>query len=235
MRPVLIISYYWPPSGGSGVQRWLKFTKYLPKNNWKPIIYTPDNPYIEIEDNTLLNDVPVEAEIWRQPIFDLYSLKDKLLGKIGVTQSSGVVPRDKSLKNLLIYWIRGNFFIPDPKVFWVRPSVRFLSKKIKKEGINHIITTGPPHSMHLIGLELKKYFPELKWISDFRDPWSELDLLNEFYLTKLTKKKHVKFENQGLKNADLVLTVSEKWKHDFKRLGANNVEVITNGYDEAEF
>ena len=172
MKKVLIISYYWPPSGGSGVQRWLKFAKYLPKNNWKPIIYTPENPYNEIEDKALLNDIPVEVEVWKQPIFEPYSIKDKLFGKRGVTQSSGVFLDRRSFVNRFLYWVRGNLFIPDPKVFWVRPSVSFLSKRIKEAGIKHIITTGPPHSIHLIGLKLKKSFPELKWISDFRDPWS---------------------------------------------------------------
>ncbi len=235
MRKVLIISYYWPPVGGSGVQRWLKFVKYLPKNNWKPIIYTPDSPYNEIQDKNLLNDIPEEAEVWKQPIFEPYSLKDKLLGKVENTQSSGILSRKKSFKNRLLYWIRGNFFIPDPKVLWVRPSVKFLLDKIKQEDINHIITTGPPHSMHLIGLEIKKAFSDIKWIADFRDPWSELDLLNEFYLTSSSKKKHIKLEKNVLKSANLILTVSEKWQDDFKRLGAKNIALITNGYDADDF
>ena len=145
MKKVLIISYYWPPAGGSGVQRWLKFVKYLPNNNWKPIIYTPENPYIEIKDEKLLSNIPEEAEIWKTPIWEPYTLKDQLLGKENKTQSSGVVSNKKSLKNILLNWVRGNAFIPDPKVYWVKPSVKYLLNKIKQHKIEHIIKIGRAH------------------------------------------------------------------------------------------
>jgi len=235
MKKVLIISYYWPPAGGSGVQRWLKFTKYLPKNNWQPIIYTPENPYFEVKDEALCKDIPVEAEIWKTSVWEPYALKDKLFGKAGKSQSAGVISNKKSLKNKVLNWVRGNVFIPDPKIYWVKPSIKVLLKKINEEGIEHIITTGPPHSMHLIGLGLKKSIPNLKWIADFRDPWSELDLLDEFHLSNSSKKKHQDLEKQVLKNTDVTLTVSETWVKDLKRLGANSVELITNGYDTADF
>jgi len=235
MKKVLIISYYWPPAGGSGVQRWLKFTKYLPKNNWQPIIYTPENPYFEVKDEALCKDIPMEAEIWKTSVWEPYALKDKLFGKAGKSQSAGVISNKKSLKNKVLNWVRGNVFIPDPKIYWVKPSIKVLLKKIKEEGIEHIITTGPPHSMHLIGLGLKKLLPNLKWIADFRDPWSELDLLDEFHLSNSSRKKHQALEKQVLQNADVTLTVSETWVKDLKRLGANRVELITNGYDTADF
>ena len=167
MKKVLIISYYWPPAGGSGVQRWLKFTKYLPKNNWRPIIYTPENPYFEIKDEKLLGNVPAEAKIWKTAIWEPYALKDRLFGKGSQSQSAGVISKKKSLKNKALNWGRGNIFIPDPKVYWVKPSIKYLLKKIMEEGIEHIITTGPPHSMHLIGLGLKRALPQLKWVADF--------------------------------------------------------------------
>jgi glycosyltransferase involved in cell wall biosynthesis len=235
MNKALIISYYWPPAGGSGVQRWLKFTKYLPKYNWQPIVYTPDNPYFEVKDEALLNDIPAEAEIWKTSIWEPYSLKDKIFGKGGESQSAGVISDKKSLKNKVLNWVRGNVFIPDPKIYWVKPSVKVLLKKIKEEGIEYIITTGPPHSMHLIGLGLKKAMPNLKWIADFRDPWSELDLLDEFHLSSSSRKKHKDLEREVLETADITLTVSETWVEDFKRLGANRVELITNGYDADDF
>ena len=235
MRKVLIISYYWPPAGGSGVQRWLKFTKYLPKNNWQPIIYTPENPYFEVKDEALCKDIPVEVEIWKTSVWEPYALKDKLFGKVGKSQSAGVISNKKSLKNKLLNWVRGNIFIPDPKVYWVNPSIKVLIKKIKEEGIEHVITTGPPHSMHLIGLGLKKLLPNLKWIADFRDPWSELDLLDEFHLSKSSVEKHQKLEREVLETADVTLTVSETWVEDLKRLGAKRVELITNGYDSDDF
>ena len=131
--------------------------------------------------------------------------------------------------------MRGNVFIPDPKIYWVKPSVKVLLKKIKEEGIEHIVTTGPPHSMHLIGLGLKKAIPNLKWIADFRDPWSELDLLDEFHLSSTSTKKHKDLEKKVLQTADVALTVSETWVEDLKRLGGGRVELITNGYDAADF
>ena len=235
MKKVLIITYYWPPAGGSGVQRWLKFTKYLPKYNWQPIIYTPENPYFEVKDQALLNDIPAEAKIWKSPIWEPYALKDKLFGKGSESQSAGVITDKKSLKNKVLNWVRGNVFIPDPKIYWVKPSVKVLLKKILEEDIHHIITTGPPHSMHLIGLGLKKAMPNLKWIADFRDPWSELDLLNEFQLNNSSMKKHKDLEREVLQTADVTLTVSETWVKDLKRLGGNRVELITNGYDADDF
>jgi glycosyltransferase involved in cell wall biosynthesis len=235
MKKVLIITYYWPPAGGSGVQRWLKFTKYLPKYNWQPIIYTPENPYFEVKDQALLNDIPAEAKIWKSPIWEPYALKDKLFGKGSESQSAGVITDKKSLKNKVLNWVRGNVFIPDPKIYWVKPSVKVLLKKIFEEDIHHIITTGPPHSMHLIGLGLKKAMPNLKWIADFRDPWSELDLLNEFQLNNSSMKKHKDLEREVLQIADVTLTVSETWVKDLKRLGGNRVELITNGYDADDF
>ena len=235
MKKVLIITYYWPPAGGSGVQRWLKFTKYLPKYDWKPIVYTPENPYFEVQDEVLLNDIPAEAEIWKTPIWEPYALKDKLFDKGSESQSAGVITNKKSLKNKVLNWVRGNVFIPDPKIYWVKPSVKVLLKKIKEEGIEHIVTTGPPHSMHLIGLGLKKAKPNLKWIADFRDPWSELDLLDDFHLSGSTRRKHQKLEKEVLQTADVTLTVSETWTKDLKRLGAERVELITNGYDDEDF
>jgi len=235
MKKVLIITYYWPPAGGSGVQRWLKFTKYLPKYDWKPIVYTPEDPYFEVKDEALLDDIPFEAEVWKTPIWEPYTLKDKLFGKGERSQSAGVITNKKSLKNKVLNWVRGNVFIPDPKIYWVKPSVKVLLKKIKEEGIEHIVTTGPPHSMHLIGLGLKKAIPNLKWIADFRDPWSKLDLLDEFHLISISSKKHKDLEKEVLQTADVALTVSETWVEDLKRLGGGRVELITNGYDAADF
>tara|TARA_E500000331_G_C17273023_1_gene720276 strand:- start:21489 stop:22760 length:1272 start_codon:yes stop_codon:yes gene_type:complete len=235
MKKVLIISYYWPPAGGSGVQRWLKFAKYLPQYGWKPIIYTPENPYFEVKDTALLNDIPNEVEVWQTPIWEPYALKDKIFGKGSKSQSAGVISNKRFLKNKVLNWIRGNIFIPDPKVYWVKPSIKVLSKKIEKEGINYIVSTGPPHSMHLIALGLKRKIPNLKWIADFRDPWSELDLLDEFHLSNSARKKHQKLEQEVLKAADMTLTVSESWMQDLKRLGGQQVQFITNGFDESDF
>lgn len=235
MKKVLIISYYWPPNSGSGVQRWLKFSKYLPSFGWEPIIITPLNPYSELSDSSLKDSIPVNLEVCRYPIWEPYSLKDRLFGKKSKSQNSGLISKEKTFQNNFFNWIRGNLFIPDPKIFWVKPTVKLLLEKIKDENISHIISTGPPHSMHLIALELKKNNNNLKWIADFRDPWSNLDLLNDFNLTHSSRNKHLKLEREVLKLADVTITVSESWVNDFKLLGSKNVKLITNGYDHEDF
>ena len=235
MKKVLIISYYWPPSGGSGVQRWLKFAKYLPKFNWKPIVYTPENPYFDLMDKSLIAEIPNEVEVIKTKIWEPYYLKDKIFGKSKNSQTSGLINNTFTFKNYFFNWIRGNFFVPDPKIFWVKKSIKFLLKYINKNNIEYIVSTGPPHSMHLIALALKKKNKNLKWIADFRDPWSKLDLLDNFHLSYFAKNKNKLLEKNVLLKANLILTVSEKWKDDFKKLGANNVKVITNGYDDSDF
>ena len=235
MKKVLIISYYWPPSGGSGVQRWLKFAKYLPKFNWKPVIYTPENPYFDLMDNSLIAEIPSEVEVVKTKIWEPYYLKDKIFGKSKNSQTSGLINNTFTVKNYFFNWIRGNFFVPDPKIFWVKKSIKFLLKYINENNIEYVVSTGPPHSMHLIALGLKKKNKNLKWIADFRDPWSKLDLLDNFHLSYFAKNKNKLLEKNVLFKANLILTVSEKWKDDFKKLGANNVKVITNGYDDSDF
>ena len=235
MKKILIVTYYWPPFSGSGVQRWLKFAKYLPSFNWQPFIYTPKNPYIKSNDFSLMNDIPKDVQIWKTKIWEPYKLRNLFFKKKLPNQSEGIISNQKTYKNRILNWIRGNFFIPDPKVFWVKPSVKFLINKIKENNISHIITTGPPHSMHLIGLMLKEHFPHLKWIVDFRDPWTDYDMLEDFYLTESSTKKHHKLEKCVIQNADVILSVSETWCEKLKKMGASKIYLLTNGYDSSDF
>ena len=235
LKKVLIITYYWPPSAGSGVQRWLKFAKYLPEFGWHPYIYTPENPDFELKDEGLLSDVPTDCTVIKKPIWEPYSLAKKFSGdkKINV----GVVgdgPNKTSQVKKIMNWIRGNLFIPDPRVFWRRSSVNFLKSYIIKEEITHIVTTGPPHSMHLIGLGLKRKL-DLKWIVDIRDPWSKLDFLDTFYVTKYSRKKYEKMEKEVLSECDIVLGTSPSMKHELLEFDHSKFNCITNGYDREDF
>ena len=234
MNKVLIITYYWPPSGGSRTQRWLKFSKYLPKNGWKPIIYTPISPSFDIEDKDLLNDIEKDRSVENFDLGTLRALEINYLVGLRIL-ILGIIQDKSIIKNKIFNWIRGNFFIPDPKIYWVKPSIKYLSKKLKEERVTHIVSTGPPHSMHLIGLGLKKKNPKLKWIAGFRDPWSELDLLDEFNLTRRSRTKYQELERKVLDNSDVCRAVSETWVDSFKRLGSRNVKLITNGFDEDDF
>ena len=159
-KRVLIITYYWPPSGGAGVQRWLKFAKYLPSAGWQPVIYTPENPELAVEDPSLANDIPAEAEIIKTNIWEPYDWYKKLTGKKGKTINAGFSNEGKKAGILekSAIWLRGNLFIPDARKFWIQPSTRFLSSYLKKHPVDAIISTGPPHSMHLIALGLKQQY-----------------------------------------------------------------------------
>ena len=233
-KKILIITYYWPPAGGPGVQRWLKFAKYLPEFGWKPIIYTPENPSYPLLDESLVKDVPESLEIVRTKIWEPYQLAEKL-NKSNKKFKAGQfdVGSNQSWKSKLSIWVRGNFFIPDARVFWVNPSTQFLEQYLKINNIETIVTSGPPHSMHLIGLNLKKKFPDLKWIADFRDPWTEISYYKHLKLTKKSDKKHRQLESEVFKTADITLATSYSDAENFRKNGANAF-CITNGFDETD-
>lgn len=236
-KKILIITYYWPPSGGAGVQRWLKISKYLANNN-SCFVYTPKNPDFSLKDNSLLNKIHPEITVLKQKIFEPYFLYRALLKKkdrATVNQPSSVDKKGGIIKRVG-KWVRGNFFIPDPRRFWIKPSVRYLKKVISKEQIDVIITTGPPHSMHLIGCKLKKHFGKrINWIADFRDPWTNIDFYDMLQIGKRADAKNRQLENQVLTSCDTLVSVSPTWGKDFEILGAKNVKIITNGFDADDY
>jgi len=203
MQKVLIIAYYWPPAGGPGVQRWLKFVKYLGDYNIEPIVYVPENPTYPITDTSLLNDIPDAIRVLKQPIFEPYGLASIFSKKKTRRISSGIIQKKKkqSLLERTLLWLRGNLFIPDARKYWVKPSIKYLSKYIEDEKINTVITTGPPHSIHLIG-------------------------------SSVAQKKHKKLEGLVLNTADKIIVTSSTTKKEFSALTQKPIKVITNGYDE---
>ncbi len=232
MKKVLIITYYWPPAGGPGVQRWLKFVKYLPDFGVEPIVYIPENPHYPITDNTLQVELPKGITILKHPIREPFKFANLLSKKSAKSISTGVIPRKnkQSLIEKLMLYVRGNFFIPDARKAWVNPSVKFLSRYIEENGITTIITTGPPHSLHLIGLGLKKE-NNLKWLADFRDPWTTIGYHKKLKLTRSSVLKHKELESSVLHGADQILVTSNVTKNEFQAITNKPIEVITNGYD----
>lgn len=230
-KKILIISYYWPPAGGPGVQRWLKFVKYLPEFGWEPTVFIPENPSYPIKDDTLEKDVSENLNIIKTKIWEPYQLAE-IFGKDNKKFKAGQfdVGKNQSWKSKLSIFIRGNFFIPDARVFWVKPSIQNLEKYLKENHYDVLVTTGPPHSLHLIGLGLKKKFPQLKWLADFRDPWTEISYYKHLKLTKLADRKHRKLEEQVFKNADITLATSYTDAENFREKGANAF-CVTNGFD----
>lgn len=232
MKKVLIIAYYWPPAGGPGVQRWLKFVKYLRDFDVEPVLYIPENPSYPIRDEDLVQEVPDDIQILKKPIFEPYSLAGILGRKETQTISSGIIEdsRKQSLLQKVLLFIRGNFFIPDARKFWVHPSVKFLKQELEKQGFDTIITTGPPHSLHLIGLELKKD-TGIRWIADFRDPWTQIGYHEKLKLTASSRKKHEKLEKKVLNAADDILVTSYTTREEFESKTNRPVHLITNGFD----
>ncbi len=224
-------------SGGAGVQRWLKTVKYLREYGWEPVVYTPENPEAPAIDNSLLKDIPEGIKVLKQPIWEPYSFYKKFLGlKKDEKINAGFLTEKKKpgLAEKIAVWIRGNFFIPDARKYWVKPSVEFLSNYLRSNPVDAVVSTGPPHSMHLIALALKQK-TGIKWLADFRDPWTNIDFYNKLMLTKSADRKHRELEMQVLKSADILVTVSSNWAKDFKQLCNREVEIITNGFDENDF
>ena len=238
MKRVLIISYYWPPTGGSGVQRWVKFAKYLPAEGWQPVIYTPENPEQLAVDTSLEAEVPAEAEVIRRHIVEPYEMYKKLLRKSGhskdAVEVNPVNAQNKSLLQKIAMWIRGNVFRPDPRCLWIRPSVRFLKEYLKEHPVDLIVSTGPPQSMHMIGRKLAKA-TGLPWIADFRDPWTKIFYFKHLSMTRATEKWHHKMEKKVLDDATAVVAVSPLVQEDFQAMTQTPVELITNGFDECDF
>ncbi len=237
MKKVLIITYYWPPTGGAGVQRWLKFSKYFRKYGWEPVIYTPSNPDFPINDDTLLKDIPVNLTVLKTSITEPYDIYRKIMRKKktdAVNQGFLSEEKENTLLQSAMIWVRGNFFIPDARKFWIKPSISYLSDYIAKHKIDAVISTGPPHSMHLIAMGLKQKF-NMPWIADFRDPWTQIDFYSQLKLSSYADNKHKKLENQVLTKADKVVTISPSCGIDLEKLGNRKVEVITNGFDTDDF
>ena len=238
MKRVLIITYYWPPTGGSGVQRWVKFAKYLPSEGWQPVIYTPENPEQLAVDTTLEKEIPAEAEIVKTHITEPYELYRKFLKRSGhskdAVEVNPVNAQNKTFLQKAAMWVRGNFFRPDPRCLWIDPSVRFLEKYLKDHPVDLIVSTGPPQSMHLIGRKLAQR-TGLPWIADFRDPWTKIFYFKHLCLTKATEKWHMKMEKKVLDDATRVVAVSPLVQQEFQAMTQTPVELITNGFDECDF
>jgi glycosyltransferase involved in cell wall biosynthesis len=232
-KRVLIITYYWPPSGGSGVQRWLKFAKYLPEFDWEPVIFTPENPDFDLKDESLMKEINPQLEVIKFPIWEPYNLFRKLKKEKSGDTAKVLEKKKKGWVDKLGIWLRANAIIPDPRVFWVKPSVTFLSDLVKNGQFQALITTGPPHSLHLIGFKLHQMY-NIPWLADFRDPWSKWEFLDTLPMLPLVRKRHEKLEKKVLLEANAVTTISPCFKQDFEKLANRKTDLLTNGFDEED-
>ncbi|HSD05870.1 glycosyltransferase family 4 protein [Flavobacterium sp.] len=232
LKKVLIVTYYWPPAGGPGVQRWLKFAKYLPDFDIQPVVYVPENPTYPIVDVNLEKEVSEKVIVLKNKIFEPYQLASVFSKNKTQKISSGIIPNQKKQTFLekTLLWIRGNLFIPDARVFWVKPSIKYLEKYILENNIDIVITSGPPHSLHLIGMVLKQKL-KITWFADFRDPWTTIGYHKALRLSTKAERKHKALEYRVLNTANKIIVTSKTTKTEFEAITNRPITVITNGYD----
>lgn len=238
MNKVLIITYYWPPGSGAGVQRWLKFSKYLPHYDWEPVIITvdPDSATYPARDNSLNREVPSTLSVYKTRARDYFRFYNK--DKTKIPSAGFAVDDGNDLAGFTARFVRGNFFIPDPRRGWNKNAFKKACEIIESQNITRVITTSPPHSTQLIGLKLKIQFPDITWVADFRDPWTDIYYYEKFHPALLSRIIDRRYEKNVLNYADTIITVGQSLKEIFnsKVPGIERkIKVITNGYDEHDF
>ena len=242
VKKVLLITYYFPPSGGAGVQRWLKTIKYLPEFGVETIVLTVDPQvasYPQV-DESLCKEVPDFVKVYKTKTKEILSIYKKVSPQKQVPYGGFANEPNPTLLQKVSRFIRGNFFLPDPRRGWNKYALAKAKEIIEQEGIETIITTSPPHSTQLIGLEFKRLYPHIKWVADLRDPWTDIYYNEDLYPTRWAKKCNLRYESSVLQNADRIITVSEDCRRLFAgkvdvTTFANKISIIPNGFDESDF
>ncbi len=237
MKKVLIITYHWPPSGGITVLRCLKFVKYLRDFGWEPIVFTAENASYQFLDYSNEKDIPEGIEIHKVPIFEPINIFKKLSGRTKAQPIQNITSNSEKKKKAIDHfgmWVRGNFFIPDARYRWIKPSLKYLNNYLENNHIDAILTDGPPHTNTIIGLKLAQKF-KIPWLADFQDPWTQVDYYDKLHIGKRADKKHKELEQEVFKTANKITIASPSWKTDLESIGAKNVDVIYYGYDESDF
>lgn len=237
LKRVLILTYYWPPGGGAGVQRWLKFTKYMREYKYEPVIYTAKNPEYPSLDESLYKDLPdnltvLKTRVWEPYTFYRWFTFQKKGHKVNTAFLNE--KKKRGLTEKAAIWIRGNLFIPDARRCWIKPSVKYLTRYLSKNPVDLIVSTGPPHSLHLMALKISKRL-RIPWVADFRDPWTKIYYQPSLMVGRLAGRKHQQLEQSVLQNANAVTVVSQGMKSQFEEMGATDVRVIPNGFDDEDF
>jgi len=240
MKKVLIITYYWPPAGGPGSQRVVKFVKYLPEFGWEPVILTVKKGEFPYQDRSLERDIPPEIKVYRTRSLEPFLIYKQITGKpleeplpVGM-----LIESKKGLLEKIAGWIRANLFLPDARIGWIPFAVIAGLKIIKKENIEFLFTSSPPHSLQLIGLLLKKN-SGLPWVADLRDPWTGIRYYKYIRRISISRMVDGKLESEVIKNADAITSVSHSLIEEFRRKINSSLKsrlsVLTNGYDSQDF
>ncbi len=235
-KRVLIITYNWPPSGGVSLLRSLKITKYLRNFGWEPVVYTAKDASYPYYDEWNFKDIPEGIEILKQPILEPFDIFKKLSGRKKEDSLNNVVHvrTKKSFIDNFAVWVRGNFFIPDARSLWVKPSVKYLVKYLKENPVDAIFSDGPPHTNTWIAYQVAQK-TNTPWLMDFQDPWTQVDYYPLLKIGKRADRRHKEMEQLCLKRANKTTIASPSWKEDLESIGAHHVDVIYYGYDEEDF
>lgn len=235
---ILLISYHWPPTGGVAVQRWLKLVKYLSREGWRVTVYTAENPLRGVEDRGLELEVPEDVRVVRHRVLEPERAFNRLVGRrggvgLGFLNEEGGKSKGGVVGRLGL-WARANVFIPDARCVWIKPSIRFLKAFLRDNPVDVVISTGPPHSMHLIGYSVARK-AGVPFVSDFRDPWSDLDYMLRLPLSVRSRRRHERLEARVVGGADGVVVMTEALAEDFRKHGPRRLIVVPNGYDPEDF
>lgn len=239
VKKILLITYYFPPSGGAGVQRWLKTINYLPQAGVETIVLTVDPTvasYPQI-DESLCNDIPSNIKVYRTKTREILSFYKKVSPQKQIPYGGFANEPKPNLMQKISRFVRGNFFLPDPRRGWNKFALAKAKEIIETQGITTIVTTSPPHSTQLIGLELKRLYPHIRWVADLRDPWTDIYYNQDLYPTRWAKKRNLRYERSVLLGADQIITVSEECRRLFAQKAdvTDKIIVVPNGYDEKDF
>ena len=238
MKKVLIVTYYWPPSGGPGVQRVLRFAKYLPQFGWQPIVLTVKNGDFPAVDNSLGNEIPKEVKVYKTLTIEPFTIYKWLTGKKKNAKIDTYIltNKKKSFFERFAHFIRMNIFIPDARIGWMSFAVKAGMKIIKEENIDVIYSCSPPHSLQLIANKLAKK-SKLKWVADFRDPWMEFVTYQTMNPNSYPFRRNIKLQHKVFNNTDRIITTCDGFTrliNEKYQIPKEKIQTITNGFD-AEF
>jgi glycosyltransferase involved in cell wall biosynthesis len=237
VKKLLYIAYYFPPAGGPGVQRSLKFARYLPDHGWSPTVVTVDPAHAAWPalDESMLQEVPSAVRVVRTRSRDPYAAYARLRGQ-KKSESVGVGFADDATPGAfekLARFVRANLFLPDARVGWVRFAKRAVKRLLEEESFDAILTSGPPHSSHLVGRWASKQFG-LPWLADFRDPWTEVSYYDQLPFLPWSRAIDRHYEGRVLRDADSVITVSRAVAELLRAKSQRDVAVIPNGFDPSD-
>lgn len=239
MKRVLIVSYYFPPSGGPGVQRVLKCVRYLRDFGWEPVVLSVEAGAYPDHDPSLWTDVPAGVAVHRTKAWDPYRWYGRLTGRSAdQAVKVGSLGETETWQERVAQWVRANIFLPDARVGWVPHAVIAGKKLCKQQSINVVLTSGPPHSVHLTGWLLHR-LTGTPWVADFRDPWTDINYYHELPHAAWALWLDAALERTVLRTADRVTTVSPHWRRLLAQKagpsGEKRVAVVQNGFDPADF